>query len=92
MDEGRDYIYVYQNELHQLYFQKIVEQLDNLQLGNFKFKTNICLNEIRSDEKAKVTTSATIEHATFTGNNNPGSNPARQVDIKAQNYFSQKWN
>ena len=67
MDEGRDYIYVYQNELHQLYFQKLVEQLDNLQLGNFKFKTNICLNEIRSEEDAKVTTSATIEHATFTG-------------------------
>ena len=67
MDEGRDYIYVYQNELHQLYFQKLVEQLDNLQLGSFKFKTNICLNEIRSEEDAKVTTSATIEHATFTG-------------------------
>ena len=61
LDEGRDIVYVYQNELHQFHLQSLLEKLSDLNLGRFNFRSNLCLNEIKED-----TTDAT-DHATFTG-------------------------
>jgi len=83
-DEGRDIVYVYQNELHQFHLQSLLEKINELNLGRFNFKSNLCLDEINEDDNHE-TTDAT-DHATFTVKNETKCHGAMLIQRRINTY------
>ena len=49
LEENTSSVHIYQNELHQVYFSSLLDKLDELKLGRFKFSKNVCLDEIATE-------------------------------------------